>query len=199
MITFSLVNIFRWVENKVTDNLTELWDNIRQLSKFWDKIPKSKQPQSKSYKNVQEAVNDPFTLTKFKFCLAKFSFVSDIVEPFLKKYQSDKPMIPFMYEDLKDLVSRLLELFVKPAILEKNKTGKKMMKLDLYDKEILLSADKINVGFAAESELNDLKKKDVTASQVKVFMKGMQRFLCVMVTSLKEAHLDSGSVISCHV
>ena len=125
--------------------------------------------------------------------------MSDIVEPFLKKYQSDKPMIPFMYEDLKDLVSRLLELFVKPAILEKNKTGKKMMKLDLYDKEILLSADKINVGFAAESELNDLKKKDVTASQVKVFMKGMQRFLCVMVTSLKEAHLDSGSVISCHV
>ena len=125
--------------------------------------------------------------------------MSDIVEPFLKKYESDKPMIPFMYEDLKDLVSRLLELFVKPAILEKNKTGKKMMKLDLYDKEILLSADKINVGFAAESELNDLKKKDVTASQVKVFMKGMQRFLCVMVTSLKEAHLDSGSVISCHV
>ena len=60
--------------------------------------------------------------------------MSDTVEPFLKKYQSDKPMIPFIYEDLKDLVSRLLELFVKPAILEKNKTGKKMMKLDLYDK-----------------------------------------------------------------
>ena len=46
-------------------------------------------------------------------------------------------MIPFMYEDLKDLFSRLLELYVKPAILEKNKTGKKMMKLDLYDNEIL--------------------------------------------------------------
>ena len=63
-------------------------------------------------------------------------------------------MIPFMYEDLKDLVSRLLELFVKPTIHEKNKTGKKMMKLDLYDKEILLSAEKINAGFAVESELN---------------------------------------------
>ena len=43
-------------------------------------------------------------------------------------------MTIFMYEDLNDLVSRLLELFVRPAILEKNKTGKKMMKLDLYDK-----------------------------------------------------------------
>ena len=34
-----------------------------------------------------------------------------------------------------------------------------MMKLDLYDKEILLSAEKINLGFAVESELNDLKRK----------------------------------------
>ena len=134
MITFSVVNVFRWVENKkVADRLIELWDNIRQLSKFWDKRPKSKQPQSKSYKNVQEAFNDPFTLAKLKF----FSFVSGIVGLFLKMYKLDKPMIPFMYEDLKDLVSRLLELFVTSAILEKNKTGKKMTKLDLYDKEIL--------------------------------------------------------------
>ena len=148
-----MVNTFRWVENKkVADRLIELWDNIRQLIKFWDKLPKSKQPKSNSYKIVQEAISDPFTLVvKLKF----FSFVSDIVEPFLKKYQSDKPMIPFMYEDLKDLVSRLLELFVKPDILEKNKTGKKMIKLDLYDKEILLSADKINVGFAVESKLQN--------------------------------------------
>ena len=34
-----------------------------------------------------------------------------------------------------------------------------MMKLDLYYKEILLSAEKINLGFAVESELNDLKGK----------------------------------------
>ena len=34
-----------------------------------------------------------------------------------------------------------------------------MMKLDLYDKEVLLSAEKINLGFAVESELNDLKRK----------------------------------------
>ena len=90
-----------------------------------------------------------------------------------------------MYEDLKDLFSRLLELFVKPAILEKNKTGKKMMKLDLYDKEILLSAEKINLGFAVESELNDLKKKD-NATQIKVFMKGVQIFLCVIDIKLFE-------------
>ena len=68
MIIFSLVSIFRWVKiKKVADHLIELWDNIRQLSKFWDKLPKSKQPQSKSYKNVQEAINDHFTLAKLNF------------------------------------------------------------------------------------------------------------------------------------
>ena len=47
------------------------------------------------------------------------------------------------------------------------------------------------MGFAVESELHDLKKKDnVTASQIKVFMKTVQRFLCAMVTKLlDEAHL----------
>ena len=60
-----------------------------------------------------------------------------------------------------------------------------MMKLDLYDKEILLSAEKINLGFAVESELNDLKKKD-NATQIKVFMKGVQIFLCVIDIKLFE-------------
>ena len=86
-------------------------------------------------------------------------------------------------------------MLFKPAILEKNKTGKKIMKLDLYDKEILLSAEKINVGFAVESELNKLKTKDnVTASQMKVFMKGDQRFLCDMVTKLFEQNPLGSSV-----
>ena len=75
----------------------------------------------KSYKNVQEAINERFNLAKLKF----FSFVSDIVEPFLKQYQLDKPMIPFMYENLKDLVSRLLELFVNLLFLKRTKLGRK--------------------------------------------------------------------------
>ena len=60
-----------------------------------------------------------------------------------------------------------------------------------------LSAEKINVGFAVavESELNDLKKKDnVIVSQIKVFMKGVQRFLCAMVTNLFERS-PLGSVV----
>ena len=41
-------------------------------------------------------------------------------------------------------------------------------------------------GFAVESKLNDLTKKDNVTSQIKLFMKGVEKFLCAMVTKLFE-------------
>ena len=41
-------------------------------------------------------------------------------------------------------------------------------------------------GFAVESKLNDLTKEDNVTSQIKLFMKGVQKFLCAMVTKLFE-------------
>ena len=112
------------------------------------------------------------------------SSMSDIVEPFLKKYQTDKPMILFVYEDLEDL--GLLELFIKPAVLERNMTEENE-KLDLYDKENLFNVEIMIVGFAVEDEIHNLKKKDlVTASQIKMFMKNVQGFLSTIVNKLFE-------------
>ena len=49
----------RWVENKrVCDRLIEIWDNIIKIVGFWSKLPKSKQPSSKSYVSVKENVGD---------------------------------------------------------------------------------------------------------------------------------------------
>ena len=112
------------------------------------------------------------------------SSMSDIVEPFLKKYQTDKPMILFVYEDLEDL--GLLELFIKPAVLERNMTEENE-KLDLYDKENLFNVEIMIVGFAVEDEIHNLKKKDlVTANQIKMFMKNVQGFLSTIVNKLFE-------------
>lgn len=99
IISFAYVNVFRWVKNeKAADRLIEILDNS-QVFKFWPKLPKSKQHQSKSYRTVQDALNNPFTSSKLKF----FSFASDIVESFLKKYQADKPMTPSLDDSRKKL------------------------------------------------------------------------------------------------
>ena len=72
---------------------------MKKIISCWEKLQKSKRPSSKSYLTVKESVEDPLVTAKLQF----FSFVSSIVEPYLRKYQTDKPMIPFIYFDLKDL------------------------------------------------------------------------------------------------
>ena len=41
-------------------------------------------------------MNDTLTTAKLQF----FLFVAGILQPFLKLYQTDQPMIPFMYNDI---------------------------------------------------------------------------------------------------
>ena len=85
---YIFLSFFRCVENKKV----KVWDNVKKMVAFWEGFPKSKGPSLKSYLAVKDSVGDPFFIAKLKF----FSFVSNIVQPFLKKYQSDQPMIPFL-------------------------------------------------------------------------------------------------------
>ena len=89
----------RWVEDTdAADRLIEIWESITKIIRYWERLPKSKQPYSKSFFKVQEAVNDKFILAKFHF----FSFFGSIFKQFLTKYQTRWPMVPFVYDDLKN-------------------------------------------------------------------------------------------------
>ena len=80
----------RWIGSKsVADCAIEIWPNICKLVEFWEKLPSSKQPKSKSFLNVQKTIKDKLILLKFKV----FGFVATILEPYLLAYQTDKPMI----------------------------------------------------------------------------------------------------------
>ena len=132
------------MENKqVADRLLAIWPNIEKIVKFWERLPKSKRPASKSYLNVVDAVNDHFITAKLAF----FSYLSGLVEPFLEKYQNDKPMLPFMYEDLKMLLKSLLRLVVKQDKLEACKNGYQLKDLNLDDEHILLTPRRYGNGF----------------------------------------------------
>ena len=109
-----LIISLSWVENKkACDRLIELWPNIEAMIKFCNKPPKSKQSSSKSYMAAKDGVDDKLITVKLSF----FSFAGSLVAPFLKKYQCDKPMIPFMYTGLKSLIQSWLD------VLSQCKTG----------------------------------------------------------------------------
>ena len=113
---------FKGVENKlVADKLLEKWPNIVKVVKFWEKLPKSRRPESKSYANLVSVVDDPLIKAKLTF---------------LKKYQNGKPMLPFLYGDLKNLVKSLLKIIIKPEQLEKYKNGANLKNLNLDDQTL---------------------------------------------------------------
>ena len=124
--------MFRWGESKKSfDRLISIWDNVYKIVNYWEKLPKSKRPKSKSYSNLKSAVLDDFTVAK----LQCFSYIASKVEPYLKMYQTDNPMIPYMYFDLKTMLKDLLEIIVEPEVIQKCKTGKRLIKIDLKKKK----------------------------------------------------------------
>ena len=123
-----LVLLFRWVESKKSSyRLISIWDNVCKTVNYWEKLPKSKRPKFKSYSNLKSAALHDFTVAK----LQCFSYVASKVEPHLKMYQTDNPMMPYMYFDLKTMLKDLLEIIVETEVIQKCKTGKRLIETDL--------------------------------------------------------------------
>ena len=106
-----------------------------QLFSCWDKLLKSKK------RDHPQKPGDPFIVCKLLF----FNHVSSLVEPFLTLFQTDKSMISLMYLSLKYLVLNLLEIIVKPNVLESCSTGCKLKTIDLKSDENLLPLGKLKI------------------------------------------------------
>ena len=95
-------------------------------------------------------------------------------------------MIPIVYFDLKELVIKLLDIIVKPTVINNCKSGKQLKEIDLSNEENLISIGKINMGFAVE-DIKRLKQQDkVSLSQLKAFKEGAQQFVISMLEKLFE-------------
>ena len=89
----------RWVENRsVVERADEVWDSVVKVIKYREGLSQSQRPKNKSYKTLVKHYTDPLILAKFKF----FEYIVSVFEPYLTLFQTDAPMIPFMYEQLKD-------------------------------------------------------------------------------------------------
>ena len=116
----------RWVEDKkVSDGLLCIWQNIKIIN-FWKSLPKRKQPSSKSFENVKTVVEDVLTPVKLSF----FSYFASLFDPFSLKYQTQNPMLPYLYTDLADLFRLVLKLIIKDEVLENCQSGNQLTKID---------------------------------------------------------------------
>ena len=114
----------------VADRLIEIWESISKIERYWERLRKSKQPSSKSFFKVQEAVNDKLILAKFHF----FCFFGSIFKPFLTKHQIRWPVVPFMYRGLKNLFKSIRRLYIKQSVIDNCANGIAYKNIDLLNK-----------------------------------------------------------------
>ena len=87
----------RWYENEDCAERTELlWDGSVKSLKYLIALPKSRQPQGKSFTILKNSLNDPLMKAELKF----LEFVSNKSNKFLRGYQTDQSMARFLCNSL---------------------------------------------------------------------------------------------------
>lgn len=105
------------------------------------------------------------------------------VEKFLTLYQTDRPMVPFLYNDLNELV---LNMTKRVAKIDNMKDG---TEVDLDNKEILHELSKVNIGTEAAELLK--KSKAVTPRMLLDFqMNCRDAILATMKKLIKKSPLS---------
>lgn len=89
----------RWLDLPAAERAIEIWPSIE---KFVDMVKSKevKNPGNASFDVLLESTKDPLFCAKLHF----FMFISRAFQPFLEKYQTDAPMMPFLWKDLEDLM-----------------------------------------------------------------------------------------------
>ena len=100
---------------------------------------------------------------------------SQMLMPYLEKYQTVKPLVIFMAQDIDNLLRTILAKFMKPKTLDDADTSIKLTKIEVH------------VGFVVKGHLQKLEQdKQVSALQVLEFYSECRTFLQCIIGKLFE-------------
>jgi len=140
----------RWLQNVEVSQRAQ--DILPYLETYVTNIKNTpRKPSSYSYELVEKLLKDKFLKAKLSF----FQTVASEFEPFLKAYQSDALLGPFLYTDLNNILKLLLSRFIKPEIMNGD-----FSKLNTMDKDNSIGAKQINLGYMTRQALRLITATD---------------------------------------
>ena len=103
-----------WLDDRPGDDRAiEIWPSVVTCVAYWESLNKSRCPQIKSNEGLVEYYTDLLVPAKLHF----FLFVAGISEPYLTLFQTDAPIVLFMFDELSAIFKKLVSLiFNKDAI-----------------------------------------------------------------------------------
>ncbi|XP_023228605.1 uncharacterized protein LOC111628978 [Centruroides sculpturatus] len=124
---------------------------------------------------LRQVFNNPFIKVKLLF----FWSICTQSESFLTQFQSNKPLAPYLYKAVVQLLMNLMRKLVKNDRV----TDKQFLKIDLNDNENLVSLKNLDIGFGAKKVLKELK---VSIKDILCFLRDCQNVLKVMTQKIIE-------------
>ena len=124
-------------------------------------------------------IKDPLAEAK----LGWFVTFATPVEIFLKKYQTDKPMGPFLVTDLNYMLNSLAQKIVRSTFID---SSTNVLELDLKKENILKSSKDIDFGCRAKTFIRELiKNAQITFEEIAAFKGKAKEGVIVFIDSLK--------------
>ena len=139
----------RWLENgpvaqHLITMLPLLTDFVKAVEDKAIKVSKSK-----SYEVMVKALkNIPLLRAKLEF----FCSVASNLEPFLTEFQTNKPLVPLLYDRLQSILRSLMTRFLKQEVI-KNKSGSDLAKTDVKKESHCVMVKEVEIGFGASRAL----------------------------------------------
>ena len=114
-------------------------------------------------------------------------FVSNKLNKFLRGYHTDQPMVTFLCNSLKEILTSLLQMFTLNDTIKKADTTLKSMKIDTNDVNLYKPYDLIQIGTAAKlNGANYKKSTDFKESTLRRFCKEV----CMLFASISWKNLS---------
>nr|CAD7431769.1 unnamed protein product [Timema monikensis] len=139
----------------------------------------AKLPKTKPVETLKRAACDPFLKCKLAFCKT----IADECQPFLQRFQTSKPMTPYLFEAVEKLLRYLMNRCVKPDLMKC--TGPKLLSIDTKKSENLILSKNIDIGFATKRLLGETAIT-VTERQKLEFIHECRSMLTTMIAKLQE-------------
>ncbi|KAK9952663.1 hypothetical protein ABG768_018477 [Culter alburnus] len=173
----------RWVEN--TPVLERALQILPNLATYVSAVggKRTPNPDTKSFDEVCQSLKNPLLEAQINFALS----VSKSVTPFLTKYQTDKPMVPFLAADLHKMLKNLMCRFIKPEVMQEAKSVKKLLDVDIKLPTNYIDCSSVDLGYVTNRILKELRaKQKVGASTIMDFRRSCRDGLVAMVDKLQQ-------------
>ena len=117
----------RWVEDvPVATRALEIWSFVVAVVEHFQALPSSRRPLNNKSDGILVKDHKDNSI-KFRF----FIDIANILAPFLKQFQIDDPVMPFMDEVLATIIRRIMKIFLLRSVVNDVVTSHQLIKLDI--------------------------------------------------------------------